>query len=154
MGMEGSLAWHAGGGWMLSGGGTLQRARLTRAEDGTKLLTDLRLPVVPDVAGRLALAWQHDWRGWTFEPSIAARYGGPSRLSFDPGLDRRMGGFGEADIALAATRGRMRAALSIDNLFDARGDSFAFGNPFSVRTEAQYTPTRPRSAMLSFAVDF
>jgi iron complex outermembrane receptor protein len=154
MGMEGSLAWHAGGGWTLSGGGTLQRARLTRAEDGTKLLTDLRLPVVPDVAGRLALAWQHDWRGWTFEPSIAARYGGPSRLSFDPGLDRRMGGFGEADIALAVTRGRMRAALSIDNLFDARGDSFAFGNPFSVRTEAQYTPTRPRSAMLSFAVDF
>ncbi|MDH7975628.1 TonB-dependent receptor [Sphingomonas sp. AR_OL41] len=154
MGMEGSLAWHAGGGWTLSGGGTLQRARLTRAEDGTKLLTDLRLPVVPDVAGRLALAWQHDWHGWSIEPSIAARYGGPSRLSFDPGLDRRMGGFGEADVALAATRGRMRATLSIDNLFDARGDSFAFGNPFSVRTETQYTPTRPRSATLSFAVDF
>lgn len=154
IGMEGSLAWHAGGGWTVSAGGTLQHARLTRAEDGTKLATDLRLPVVPDIAGRVALAWQHDWHGWRIEPSIAARYGGPSRLSFDPGLDRIMGGFGEADLTLAATRGRMRIALSIDNLFDARGDSFAFGNPFSVRTESQYTPTRPRTGMLSFGVDF
>jgi iron complex outermembrane receptor protein len=154
VGVEGSLAWHAGGGWTLSGGGTLQRARLTRAEDGTKLATDLRLPVVPDVAGRIALAWRHDWHGWSIEPSIAARYGGASRLSFDPGLDRIMGGFGEADLTIAATRGRMRLALSIDNLFDARGDSFAFGNPFSVRTESQYTPTRPRSGTLSFGVDF
>jgi iron complex outermembrane receptor protein len=153
-GVEGSLAWHAGGGWTLSAGGTLQHARLTRAEDGTKLATDLRLPVVPDIAGRIALAWQHDWHGWSIEPSLAARYGGPSRLSFDPGLDRLMGGFGEADLTLAATRGRMRVALSIDNLFDARGDSFAFGNPFSVRTESQYTPTRPRTGMLSFGVDF
>ncbi|MES2043812.1 MAG: TonB-dependent receptor [Pseudomonadota bacterium] len=153
-GVEGSLAWHAGGGWTLSAGGTLQHARLTRAEDGTKLATDLRLPVVPDIAGRIALAWRHDWHGWSIEPSLAARYGGPSRLSFDPGLDRLMGGFGEADLTLAATRGRMRVALSIDNLFDARGDSFAFGNPFSVRTESQYTPTRPRTGMLSFGVDF
>lgn len=154
IGIEGSIAWHAGGGWTLSAGGTLQHARLTRAEDGTKLLTDLRLPVVPDVAGRVALAWRHDWHGWSIEPSLAARYDGPSRLSFDPGLDRVMGGFGEADLTIAATRGRMRVALSIDNLFDARGDSFAFGNPFSVRTEAQYTPTRPRTGTLSFGVDF
>lgn len=154
IGVEGSIAWHAGGGWTLSGGGTLQRARLTQAADGTRLITDLRLPVVPDVAGRLALAWRHDWHGWNIAPSIAARYGGPSRLSFDPGLDRRMGGFAEADLTIAATRGRMRVALSIDNLFDARGDSFAFGNPFSVRTETQYTPTRPRTGTLSFGVDF
>ena len=154
IGMEGSIAWHAGGGWTLSGGGTLQRARLTKGEDGVKLTTDLRLPVVPDVAGRLALAWRHEWHGWRVEPSLAAHYDGPSRLSFDPGLDRRMGGFGEADLAIAATRGRLRVALSIDNLFNARGDSFAFGNPFSVRTESQYTPTRPRSATLSFGVDF
>jgi len=154
IGIEGSLAWHAGGGWTLSAGGTLQHARLTRGEDGTRLATDLRLPVVPDIAGRVALAWRHDWHGWTIAPSLAARYGGPSRLSFDPGLDREMGGFGEADLTVAATRGRMRVALSIDNLFDARGDSFAFGNPFSVRTEAQYTPTRPRTGSLSFGVDF
>jgi hypothetical protein len=43
--------------------------------------------------------------------------------------------------------------LSIDNLSDARR-RFAFGNPFSVRTEAQYTPTRPRTGSLSFGVDF
>ncbi len=154
MGVEGSLAWHVGGGWTVSAGGTLQRARLTRGEDGVKLTTDLRLPVVPDAAGRLAVAWRHNWHGWRFEPSVAMRYGGSSRLSFDPGLDRKMGGFGEADLSLAVTHGRMRIAVMIDNLFDTRGDSFAFGNPFSVRTESQYTPTRPRSGTLSFAVDF
>ena len=154
IGVEGSFAWHAGGGWTLSAGGTLQHARLTRDEEGVKLITDLRLPVVPDVAGRMALAWEHDWHGWHLRPSVAARYDGPSRLSFDPGLDREMGGFGEVDLTLAVTRGRMRIALSIDNLFDVRGDSFAFGNPFSVRSEAQYTPTRPRTGTLSFGVDF
>lgn len=42
----------------------------------------------------------------------------------------------------------------IDNLLDVRADTFAYGNPFTVRWSPQYTRLRPRtfSPMVSRAL--
>ncbi len=59
-----------------------------------------------------------------------------------------MGGYGTGRIALSFVDPAWRTTLAADNLFDARGDTFAYGNPFSLRTIRQVTPLRPRTISL------
>lgn len=149
LGLEGSVAWRPGGGWRLRAGFTAQRPRLVNAADGVDLPEDRRLPVVPDLAGNLAVERPVRLLGHAVTPYAAFNYVGPSRLSFDDGLDRRMGGYGLARIGATVTAGPFVVALDLDNLLDTRADSFAYGNPFSLRSERQYTPLRPRTLSLS-----
>ena len=81
--------------------------------------------------------------------STAVRFTGSTRLSFDTGLDRRTPAYALVDLNAGVERGDWRLALFIENVADARADTFAFGNPFSVRSESQYTPSRPRVIGLS-----
>jgi hypothetical protein len=38
--------------------------------------------------------------------------------------------------------------MQVDNAFGSRADTFAYGNPFSIRTAPQYTPVAPRTLIL------
>jgi outer membrane receptor protein involved in Fe transport len=109
---------------------------------------------VPDIAGRLELTRDLAFRTWRMKPYAAANLLGASRLSFDEGLDRRTDGYVVVRAGIAAERDGLIARIDIDNLFDARSDTFAFGNPFSVRSVQQYTPMRPRSVSVSIARRF
>jgi hypothetical protein len=56
-----------------------------------------------------------------------------------------MGGY--SDLRL---RGELRSRavdieVYLNNALDTRGDTLAFGNPFSFRAEAQTTPQQPRT---------
>ncbi|MFT3966726.1 MAG: hypothetical protein QM690_12685, partial [Sphingobium sp.] len=51
-------------------------------------------------------------------------------------------------------RDRWRALLSISNLFDTRRDTFAFGNPFTFRAQAEHTPQQPRTFLLRLERSF
>jgi outer membrane receptor protein involved in Fe transport len=150
-GGEVTTEWIMGNGFTLSAGGSAQSARLTRASDGVEL-EDRRLPVAPSLAGRIALAksftMSNDWRG---QAAIQANYIGKARLSFDDDLDRNMGNYAVASAHAELSRDAWTLGAHMDNLFDVRGDSFAFGNPFSIRAVPQYTPLRPRTLMLSVA---
>jgi outer membrane receptor protein involved in Fe transport len=151
VGTEVSTEWRIGDGFTLSAGGSAQSARLTSTSDGVEL-DDRRLPIAPTLAGRLALAKRFviglDWRG---EAAVQANYIGKARLSFDDDLDRNMGNYTVTSTNVELMRRAWTLGLRIDNLLDVRGDSFAFGNPFSIRTMPQYTPLRPRTLMLSVA---
>lgn len=133
-------------------GATAQSALLIRNDLGIRL-DDLRLPVVPSYTLRGAIA--HDLRIGDARGTI--RFGmhetGPSRLSFDPALDRRMGHILDSDFAASLTQGRMRIDLRVDNLFNRAGDIFAFGNTFRASI-AQYTPQPPRRISLSLTRNF
>lgn len=154
IGLEGNATWRPGGGWRLRAGFTAQRPRLVHAADGADLPEDRRLPVVPDLAGNLAVERPIRLLGHAVTPYAAFNYVGPSRLSFDDGLDRSMGGYGLARIGATMAAGPFVIALDIDNLLDTRADSFAYGNPFSLRSERQYTPLRPRTVSLSITRTF
>lgn len=153
-GGEVAADWRPGGGWRLKAGATLQHPRLIRAEDGTKLPADLRLPLQPDVTARLELARDIPFHAWRLAPYLSGNLVGAARLSFDDGLDRSMPGYVVARAGVAATSGALSARLDIDNLLDARADTFAFGNPFSVRSIRQYTPARPRTISISVSHRF
>ncbi|WP_230461307.1 TonB-dependent receptor domain-containing protein [Sphingobium sp. CAP-1] len=151
IGGEITTEWTIGQGITLSAGASAQSARLTRAANGAEL-DDRRLPVAPTLAGRVALAksiiLSDDWRG---QAAIQANYVGKARLSFDDDLDRHMGNYAVASAHAELSRDIWTLGVRMDNLLDVRGDSFAFGNPFSIRAAPQYTPLRPRSLMLSVA---
>ena len=154
VGAELSVDWQVGGGWRIRAGAIVQRPRLTRAADGSELPHDLRLPVVPDVSARLNVARDIDVRGWRIAPALSLNLVGASRLSFDPGLDRRMPAYVIGRFGITADRDGVTFGIDVDNVLDGRADTFAFGNPFSVRTTPQFTPVRPRTVAISVSRRF
>ena len=42
----------------------------------------------------------------------------------------------------------------LEPAYDVAGDSFAFGNPFSIRDGRQYTPLTPRTIVTSLRFDW
>lgn len=153
-GVEASLDWRPGAGWWLKSGFTWQHPRLVTTSAGVDQPDDRRLPVVPDVAARVQLSRDFDVGGWRITPMLAGNLIGASRLSFDRGLDRHMPGYGMARAAITAEHSGLVVRLDIDNLFNGRADTFAFGNPFSIRATRQYTPTRPRTISVSVSRQF
>lgn len=153
IGAEVSVNWRPGR-WRIQAGAIWQRPRLTRAADGSELPRDLRLPVVPDVAARFDIARDFSARGWRITPDLSVNLVGESRLSFDRGLDRRMPAYVVGRFGVTAERDGVILRVDIDNVLDGRADTFAFGNPFSVRTIRQYTPVRPRTVSVSMSRRF
>jgi iron complex outermembrane recepter protein len=150
-GWEATVRWRPGP-WILDGDATLQRARLTHPE--IDVADDPRLPVVPDVRLRAVLGRTMQWGAWAGLLSGEVNYTGPSRLSFEEALDRKMGGFTTLALALGMTRPGWSLLVRLDNATNSHADTFAYGNPFSVRLVEQHTPLQPRTLTLSLNHSF
>ena len=147
-GAEASLDLPLGGGWRLGAGGNLQSALLTRNASGFQL-EDRRLPVAPRYTLR---GWlRHEWTvGETgLSAQLDLRYLGPSRLSFDPVLDRPAGKVFESRSGLAIRSKNVEIGASIDNILGNAANLFAYGNPLRIAGGDQFIPQRPRSFLLS-----
>ncbi|MGC6328649.1 TonB-dependent receptor [Rhizorhabdus sp. FW153] len=144
-GLEMSLSWKPGR-FRIDGNATMQHARLSRPSAAAMAIgDDTRLPVVPDIAGRVRVAHESRLGAFDLTGFVAARYTGSARLSFDPGLAAPMGDYWQADAGLTLSRDRTTVSLTVTNILDSRGNSFGFGNPFSLRLAPQETPLRPRT---------
>lgn len=144
-GVENMLRWTFRRKTTIEGGFTVQSTRLVKAAAGTVIGDDTRLPVVPGVSGRIRLSQRFKIVGWDGTAAVRVNYLGSSRLSFDQGLDRKMGNYATADVSANFSRESWSIYGEISNLLNARADSFAFGNPFSIRGAPQFTPLQPRS---------
>ncbi len=134
-------------------GTTLQRARLTSPSSNTSLdRDDRRLPVVPDISARLGATRSLTMFGLPATVYAAAHYTGRTRLSFDPLLDRPAGNYATIDTGATIDRGPWRWSITVVNLLDSRGNSFGFGNPFTLATSNQTVPIRPRAVTLRLAI--
>jgi outer membrane receptor protein involved in Fe transport len=147
IGVEGSASWMADDHWQLETGATLQHARLHKAT--LTVLDDPRLPVVPDVRLHVAVGRQFDLGAWQAALRTDVNYSGASRLSFEPTLDRKMRGYATVDASVNLQRGGTSVGIYAANVFDSHADTFAFGNPFSIRSASQHTPVQPRSLTVS-----
>lgn len=150
LGVEGAIDWDMGSGWHTTGGVAAHDARLISTEDGI-VLRDVRLPVAPRLAGRIALAKDLALGAWSGQMTVQGNYIGSARLSLDSDLDRRMGKYAVVAAYGHLSRGGWTLGARFDNLLDVKGDSFAFGNPFSIMNGRQFTPVRPRTLTLSIA---
>jgi outer membrane receptor protein involved in Fe transport len=154
LGGDASLDWRPDRNWRFKAGMTLQRARLVHALGGVELPADRRLPLIPDIAFRLLAERRVPIGELELRPYAAVNFNGAARLSFDDGLDRAMPGYGVFRTGASVTIDPVVLRVDVDNLFDTRADTFAYGNPFSIRTTSQYTPLRPRSVTLSVSRSF
>ncbi len=133
-------------------GTTVQRARLTSPSDEQAYPNDRRLPVVPDFSARLGLTRRFSLIGRRASSYVAAHYIGQTRLSFDPALDRPAGDYATVGVGTTVDDGPRHWSIDIDNVLDGRGNSFGFGNPFTLATTTQTVPIRPRSITLRLAI--
>ncbi len=149
-GIEANAEWRPVPRVRLSAGATYVNAMLTRTEDGARL-DDRRLPITPNATARASARYDHPFGPWLASITAQANFIGSARLSFDQNLDRNMGEYTTVSMGGLLSRDRLTLGLRIDNLFDTRGDTFAFGNPFSIMAARQYTPLKPRTVTLSIA---
>ena len=99
----------------------------------------------------------YDWSlgsDLTLELDGRYAYVGHSHLTFDATTAPLMGGYATGRLAVGLATRRWRTTLALDNPTDTRGDTFAYGNPFSLRSTDQITPLRPRTVSLSVRVAY
>lgn len=136
-------------GWKLQAGASYTMAKLVHNTLGYEL-GDRHLPVVPEYVLRGALAYDFKIGRADSSLRLQLRYLGPARLSFDPTLDRPMGKLLESRIEATVAIDGFETAIAVNNLFDSKADSFAFGNPMRFSAARQYTPQDP--LLISLAV--
>jgi outer membrane receptor protein involved in Fe transport len=128
--------------------------QLTRANNIIPALPDVGLPGVPYETA--ALDVRYGWQVAGLEASVSAQtaYVGRSSLSFAGEAASGMGGYATARLQGDVAARAWRISAWIDNLANARADTFAFGNPFSRPLGLQSTPLRPRTLTASVSRRF
>jgi outer membrane receptor protein involved in Fe transport len=135
---------------VLHGAALINAPELDHANPAFPARTDLGLAGVP--GGSVSADLHYGWdlpRDLRIELDARYAFAGRSRLTFDAVTSPNMGDYGTGRIALSLADPDWRATLAVENPFDGRGDTFAYGNPFSLRTTRQITPLRPRTVSLS-----
>jgi len=128
---------------------------LDRAEPDFAGLAGGGLPGVPRVlAGAGA---RYEWggdAGLGKFVSFEASYVGSSILAFDAATRPKMGDYWTTRLAGGLVADQWRATVYAENLLNSAGDTFAYGNPFSLRFIDQQTPQRPLTVGVILTRDF
>ena len=116
---------------------------------------DLGLAGVPQGSASFAASYERPLgQGWRGSLDARAAYVGHSRLSFDSATAPIMGGYATTRLAARLWSDRLGLGLAVDNLFDSAGDTFAYGNPFTLKLSGQSTAQRPRTMSLELHVRY
>jgi len=127
----------------------IEGPKLKRVKPGALALVDIGLPGVPDaLIGGGAIYRRPLGRGVDLTLTGQLQYVGHSRLTFDTNLAPRMGGYVTAKLGASLENTRWRLSASLSNPANAWGDTFAFGNPFLLRSQSLATPLRPTTLRL------
>ena len=153
-GIEGEATWRPDTHLQVRANILLEDPSITRAADVFPARRDIGLPGVPYDMGAADVRYR--WRIGRFDAETSAQvaYVGRSYLTFDGGSANAMGGYASGRIAGALSASGWRATVYIDNVSDERGNTFAFGNPFSRARATQATPLRPRTVGVGLARGF
>jgi len=154
-GIEAEATWRPSHWLSVDAAAFLNESALSRPNPGYAVARDRDLPNIPGAGARAAAHLRTRLTPHIgFAADAAIRYVGHSRLGIGPPLDLDQGGFAEGQIGGRLDFGRFGVSLDVDNVTDARGNRFAFGNPFSVAAGLQTTPLRPRTIRLGFDASF
>jgi outer membrane receptor protein involved in Fe transport len=152
-GLEGKLSWLPAASTRLDLGFLVQSSKLQNEEPGSQV-DDTRLPIVPQAAARFKVVQGFRIAGWQGRAAAGVDYVGATHLSFDPTLDRRTPGHVAFDASASLAKDGWQIGIAADNLTNSTADTFAFGNPYRVRGEAQRTPEHPRTIGLTLSRNF
>jgi outer membrane receptor protein involved in Fe transport len=143
------------GGLRLRANGMLDRPELVRLNPGFPTIQHSGLPGVPRASLGLDMRYAHSiGHGLTGVLNAQYAYVGVSRLTFDASTAPRQGGFSTGRVSLGLETEGWSATAFVDNPANSIGNTFAYGNPFTLRRAAQVTPQRPRTAGLELSRSF
>jgi outer membrane receptor protein involved in Fe transport len=133
----------------------VDRPELTRLNPGFPTTRDSGLPGVPKISAGADVRYERPiGRGVTASVSADYAYVGASVLTFDRHTAPPMGDYSTARVAMGLEGGGWRVTAFIDNLGGVGGNTFAYGNPFTLRRSLQFTPQRPRTAGVAVGKSF
>ncbi len=123
--------------------------------DGTVIVESDKLPNIADFSGRLGVSYTKPLSDKA-QLSLAAwaRYIGKSRLGIGPVLGAPQGDYVDTGLSASLDRGPRSVWLEAANIFNATGNRFALGSPFTLPFGEQVTPLRPRTIRIGFDVKF
>ncbi|MBX3479009.1 MAG: TonB-dependent receptor [Caulobacter sp.] len=139
----------------LSGNLLVNSPELDRANPAFPARSDLSLAGVPAFSAGLSAHYAWPISGdHQLELDGRLAYVGASSLTFDAQTSPAMGDYVSGRLAASLVGDRWSLTLAVTNPADSRGDTFAYGNPFTLRTTRQMTPQRPRTASLTLRATF
>jgi outer membrane receptor protein involved in Fe transport len=154
-GIEANASWQVTAALGLEAAAFINESALSDPDPAFAAAQDRDLPNIPGAGAHVAAHLRT-----ALSPSLplaldaAFRYVGRSHLGIGAPVDLVQGGFVEGQIGGRMDFGRFGVSLDIDNVADARGNRFSFGNPFSVADGEQITPLRPLTMRLGFDASF
>lgn len=121
---------------------------ITHSDAAFPARAELGLAGVPDatVSAWASTTWPLERSAVDFDVRVA--YLGHSRLTFDRAVAPEMGGYFDTRASLTWRNSEWRLSASLENLGDGSGNTFAYGNPFTIADHPQATPQRPLTATL------
>ena len=139
-------------GWRFQAAGTWNDTKLDRVLPEGQVRR-VQFPNVPDFSsyGQIFKRWSSR-KGDEFGLSISGRYIGQSFLDIDQQNRIEQGRFGSIEAAAWWTGKHWGVRAEVLNLTNAKGNRFAFGNPFTVRFEDQATPLRPLTLQIEISL--
>jgi outer membrane receptor protein involved in Fe transport len=154
-GFEAEASWQVTPAFSLDAAAFVNESALSHPAPAFASARDRDLPNIPGTGARGAAHVRTPLSpSLTLGLDAALRYVGRSHLGIGAPIDLVQGGFVEGQIGGRLDFGRFGLSLDVDNVADARGNRFSFGNPFSVANGLQTTPLRPRTVRLGFDAAF
>lgn len=155
LGLEIETSWRPNARWNLQANALFDSPKVTRVNPAFATRVQDRLPGVPDISfGGLAAYERPVSDDLALIFTVEAGYVGRSRLSFDPAISPVMGGYFTGKLSAQLKAEGWRLAAFIENPTNSKGDTFAYGNPFTFGQVRQVTPQRPRTLSLALTAAF
>ena len=155
IGLEGNFVWRPTKRVALDGSFFVNDSALIVPSAGFEDAEFFTLPNIAKAGGHAGVGWTYPLpANYTLQLDSSVRYVGMSNLSAIPPLLLRQGGLFQSNVSATLNRGNWALSLDVTNLLNTSGNSFAFGNPFSVGLGKQITPLRPRTARIGVNIRF
>ncbi len=154
-GIEANVAWQPVKSLQIESAIFINRSALDSPAIELSGLGDSALPNVPRYGGRLSGRYAQPLSPRrTFSLDGTIRYRSGSSVGTVPPLLLEQGEYFEADVEVALDSIDWKLTLDVSNLFNAKENSFSFGNPFTASLGNQITPLRPRTIRLGINFGF
>lgn len=110
---------------------------------------DAGLPFIARQGLSVAATWSGALGGHPWSSTVDLAYHGQSSLNFGSLQTVGMGGYTMINVSSTVSVGAFSYGIRLENAGNVRANSFAYGNPFSLAREPQFTPPRPATLWLS-----
>ena len=154
-GLEANARWQPAKNLTLDGAFFLNDSALVAPALGFEDANEHGLPNIAKAGGRFSVSWEKPLSdALVFKLNGTLRYIGRSSLGTTAPLILEQGEYAQVDMSTGLDFGKWRITLDATNLLNVTGNSFSYGNPFSVGLGQQVTPVRPRTFRIGAHIEF